>query len=185
LGKFTVSLGVFFPKLEELRYNPTIKYPSVVQGIPAMGYCDFDMRTRLGILATGKDEWFEVRNLPPPPRVVPNTDVEQLARRLTDAWQAFGRPWFEEHGELDNWFKSEKTPSPPLLLLMGEKAKARRVIIEGLLNRVGDPESRLAWARYRGLVDDFEAARIAEVWHWPTEEFERAIKEVLLRDKGN
>ena len=76
-GRFTVNLGVLLPCVFEIEEQKSV--PLFVQE----PYCT--IRTRLGSLAFGKDEWFEI-----------SSDTTASAIKLVQLLDRFGLPFFEK-----------------------------------------------------------------------------------------
>jgi hypothetical protein len=159
-GKFAINLGVYIPKLMEITGRP------IIEGVPPGG--NWPISERLGVLATGRDVWWEIRE---------TTDTQQLGDELTALWHKFASPWFEKLDDpktLREWAIDQGDVA--LCVLLGERDEARRIFARGLLTRWGLAEERLKLPKDWGLLDEAAAARIEEVWHWPTEAYNEGIR---------
>jgi hypothetical protein len=75
-GLFTLNVGIFHKE-----YNS--KFGFKPSGYIDTAYCI--LRTRIGHLKTGKDEWYNIN---------PKTSIEPLSNQIWNDFELYGLPWF-------------------------------------------------------------------------------------------
>ena len=83
-GKFTINLGVYFPKLAEVHdYLDVSDKPTESECL---------VSTRIGLLMpTKEDFWWSVDK---------ESSISKLSQELSDSWLRYGKPWIDKHSDL-------------------------------------------------------------------------------------
>ena len=114
-GRFTMNLGVSLPALHRLLAD---RDPP-----PAPTESQCDLRARIGEAMGLGDHWW---------RVDATTDAHALGGELAAAWASHARPWLEARATVAGAAACppDKNPwnRPGLLLLLGEREEARRLL---------------------------------------------------------
>ncbi|MFB3893590.1 MAG: DUF4304 domain-containing protein [Phycisphaerae bacterium] len=142
-GKFTLNLGLFFPKVAELLGD------TALADRPHEYDCTW--RKRIGeLMSCAQDHWW---------RLDPATDRILLARQVGDAWEQSGRPWIERLASPDEAKKEiiearQFRLAAAFALLVGLTDQARDLIQRELVT-TRNPHylaTVRAWAAQHGLT---------------------------------
>ena len=83
-GKFTVNLGIYFPKLAEIHDFMEVKQNPTES--------DCLVHERIGFLMPVKrDFWWPVKN---------TSSAAKLGDELAESWLGYGKPWIDRHSNL-------------------------------------------------------------------------------------
>jgi hypothetical protein len=141
--KFTVNLGVFFPKAQAVLegYSPV----RLSQAGPTESQCH--VRQRLGMLMPEHDDvWWSIEA---------GRDSSRVSKAVGEAMTAFGVPWLEAMSNFD--VARREVESWPVQALgfdvaAGDIQRARQRFRE-LLETRADPSAWRKWGRTRGLTE--------------------------------
>jgi hypothetical protein len=116
-SKFTINLGVYWPKIHEILGGP-------IASLPPKEY-ECTIRQRLGSLFdNGKDFWWSVS---------PNSDIGQIGADVVEKVRHYGLPWLVRATSLDEAIKiAQPRQAIVFLALKGEHAQATALIEEQL-----------------------------------------------------
>ena len=138
-GRFTVNLGVYSARVEELAGGPAPTRKPVMAGST--------VQDRAGSLAYGRDHWWTIG---------PVTDLDALSEDVVRTMREHGLPWLRSHAELPAISRAlARQPSRQAVaaaLLSGDAEEATARFRKAVADRPAGSERLRSWTKDVGLA---------------------------------
>ncbi|MEQ2008912.1 MAG: DUF4304 domain-containing protein [Limisphaerales bacterium] len=113
-AKFTINLGVYWPKVHETLGRPTASSPPKEY--------DCTLRQRIGhLFDDGKDFWWTVK---------PDSDIRQIGGDVVEKTRTFALPWLARATKLEEAVTMANTGEAAVFYVMKGDAVAAREVLE-------------------------------------------------------